>query len=97
MKQILESDLPELTMRFKAILEIDNKIDESKSNIKNYNTSKKDSFKELAKKLEVSVKSLKEGYKEYCNKIQEPEGIEEKNEVFVAIQEFDLLGQEPKN
>jgi len=96
MKQLTPSEVEELTLRFKGIFEVDNKIEGLKENIKNYNSSKKEMIKMIAQKLEIKQKEVKKGYETYIKKLQNPEEVEAEEEVFVLIKEFNLLGKEVK-
>jgi len=81
----------ELSLRFRAVYELDEKIESYKSETKICNASKKETLKTLAEKLEVPAKVMKLAYKQYVNSIQEPEETKEVDGVIAIIKEYNLL------
>ena len=96
LQQFSESELKELSILLRGVLECDNKIDALKENIKNFTASKKDMFESLAEKFEVDVSDIKQAYKEYLASISDPEKTETVSDIVVLIKEFNLLNQEEK-
>ena len=95
-KQFTESELEELSLRFRGVLEIDNKIDELSEQVKLFNASKREALKAIATQMEVKQKEVKKGYDAYVRSLKSPEEVEAEEEVFVIIKEYDLLKQEKK-
>lgn len=95
-QQFTQEELEELKLRFKGVLEVDNKLDELKDQAKLFNASKTEMMKAIASKMEIKVKEVKRGYEAYVKSIREPEEVEALEEVFVFIKEHNLLGQEAK-
>jgi hypothetical protein len=81
----------ELSLRFRAVYELDEKLDAYKSETKVCNASKRETMKALADKLEVPQKVLKLAYKQYVNSIEEPEETKEVDGVIAIIKEYNLL------
>jgi|WetSurMetagenome_2_1015567.scaffolds.fasta_scaffold06330_10 hypothetical protein len=96
MKTLLECDLEEISLRFRAMYECDEKIEKHKEEIKDFTSSIKDTIKALAEKLEVKQKNIKNAYKEYVKSITEPEDTSEKDDVIALIQAHDLMKREKK-
>jgi hypothetical protein len=95
-KQFTESELEELSLRFRGVLEIDNKIDELSEQTKLFSASKREAIKAIAEKMECKQKEVKKGYDAYVRSLKSPEEVEAEEEVFVIIKEYDLLKQEKK-
>lgn len=95
-QQFTESEMEELSLRFRGILAIDNKIEELGENLKTYNSSKTEGLKAISEKMELKPKEVKAGYNAYLKALRKPAEVEAEDEVFVFIKEYDMLKQEPK-
>ncbi len=95
-QQFSPEELDELKLRFKGVLEVDNKLDELKDQSKLFTSSKNEMLKNIAEKMEIGVKEVKKGYEAYVKSIRDPDEVEALEEVFVFIKEYNMLGQEKK-
>lgn len=94
MRQFSESELEELSLRFRGIYEIDEKVEELKETMKTFNASRKEAFKALSETMEIGVNSLKKGYKDYIASIEDPQSLSESDAIVVMLKEFNLLKKE---
>jgi predicted component of type VI protein secretion system len=81
----------ELSLKFRALYELDEKVDGHKVEIKLLNASKKDTFKTLSDSMEVKQKALKKAYKDYVASIENPEETQEVDDIITTIKEYNLL------
>jgi len=85
MRQYTESEMEEISLRFKAIYEYQEKIEAHKEEVKLFSSGMRETFKALAEKLEVKQKILKKAYKQYLDSIQNPEDQEELNDILAML------------
>jgi DNA-binding protein H-NS len=88
MKQLTEEMMEEMKLRFSAIVEYEKRILAHQEEIKECNSSKNETLKELAKSLEATPSAIRKAVKEYMDSIKEKELYEEKEEVLAMLQEF---------
>lgn len=99
---LTEQKRDELKGRFQSIFECEKKIEILNEQIKEYNSSIKDTFESIAECLEIDSKdkegrkAIKDGYKEYLKSITNPSGTETQNEVFSILKNYNFLGLEEK-
>ena len=93
-QQFSESEMEELSLRFRGVLEVDNKLEELKDQTKTFNASKREMIKNIAEKLELKQREVKDGYEAYIKSLQKPEEVEAQEEVFTFIKEYNMLKQE---
>lgn len=97
---LTEDKKEELKGKFQSIFECEKKIEGLNEQIKEYNSSIKDTFESIAESMEIDPKdkegkkAVKDGYKEYLKSITNPSGTETQNEVFLILKDNDFLGLE---
>lgn len=87
MRQFTEEELQEISLRFKAIEEYEQRVEAHKEEIKLFTSGQRETIKALAEKLEVKQKSIKKAYKVYREAQKDPEEAAELNDILVMIEE----------
>lgn len=87
MRQFTEEEMLEISLRFKAIHEYEDRIEAHKEEIKLFSAGQRETFKMLSEKLETKQKNLKKAYKQYVESIKNPEDAEELNDILCMMEE----------
>jgi hypothetical protein len=93
MRQFTEDEMIQVNDLIKGVKALDDKIEESKEIQKNYNSSRKEMFKNLAEKMECGVNGLKSAYKDYIASIEENEEYKEKEDILSFFLTFVKKGK----
>jgi energy-converting hydrogenase A subunit M len=89
MKNLNDTDMETLDLRFRGAFEAEEKIEQQKAVIKEFKASQTDLFKAIAKDLECSVKSVKEAWRQYLFTKTQPSVSEDTNSILVVMQTID--------
>lgn len=86
-----EDKQQEIKLRFEAVIEYEKSIMEHQEEIKELNSSKKDTIKAIATLLEVKPSAIRKAIKEYLDSKKEKDIYNEKVEILTLLTEFNII------
>ncbi|HNQ21003.1 MAG TPA: hypothetical protein PKI46_08090 [Bacteroidales bacterium] len=86
-----EDKQQEIKLRFEAVIEYEKSIMAHQEEIKELNSSKKDTIKAIATLLEVKPSAIRKAIKEYLDSKKEKDIYNEKVEILTLLTEFNII------